>query len=555
MDAKSAETFLSMLFGDAPKDTFFLLWSLPKKYSSWFRGGEVQDAVSYAESIAENSDIYVGVGLAPKPYGLTGRCKQKDIAGIVGMWADLDIADPVHKKGNLPPDIKAVKKLLDGWVKPTVLVDSGHGAHAWWLFKEPWVFEDDADRSRAARMASAWIATLREKAQANGWTVDPVIDLSRVLRLPGAMNRKTDPVPVRIIESGDKRFDVDELEGYILDSAWQTVNEGGVSVKEASEIGALTLDAQAVPPFEKFSALMENDDKFKSTWERTRKDIKDGSPSGFDLALANIAYASGWGDQEITNLLIACRRKHGDDLKLRDKYYRDTIARAKASRYASTERAHEEAISRVDEVWKDAEVSVEAKCETTLKEISALLGVEIRRFVKYTSDPPSYRLFTKDRSVPIKTTAQLMSQASFAEAIVNACNWVIPQFKPKIWRNMLQQLLNSAEQVDVSSEATEEGAGAALIRNYLDARPATDEKADGIDKHRAFVDDADGETYIFSEDFRSWLESANREWLTPPQVCVLLRSIGCEPKRFPARTAKGKPTTTSAWRVPSEYAG
>ena len=59
---------------------------------------------------------------------------------------------------------------------------------------------------------------------------------------------------------------------------------------------------------------MENDQKFKRSWEHRRPDMQDPSASGYDQSLANIALAAGWSDQEIANLMIAHRRKYGEDL-------------------------------------------------------------------------------------------------------------------------------------------------------------------------------------------------------------------------------------------------
>ncbi len=33
---------------------------------------------------------------------------------------------------------------------PSIIVASGHGLHAYWLLHEPWLFENDDDRHRAA---------------------------------------------------------------------------------------------------------------------------------------------------------------------------------------------------------------------------------------------------------------------------------------------------------------------------------------------------------------------------------------------------------------------
>ncbi len=91
--------------------------------------------------------------------------------------------------------------------------------------------------------------------------------------------------------------------------------------------------ADAEPPSAKVLSLLDGEPRFKHTWEQEREDLRDSSPSGYDFSLTNIAISAGWSDQEICNLLIAWRRKHGHDLKLRDDYYARTIANAKQTRF------------------------------------------------------------------------------------------------------------------------------------------------------------------------------------------------------------------------------
>ena len=111
-------------------------------------------------------------------------------------------------------DADAAKELLATIeIKPTVLVHSGHGLQAYWLFKEFWLFESEDDRKRAKSLVTRWQAMLRAAAQRREWTVDPTADLVRVLRVPGTLNRKlADAIkPVRFREDG-QHCTVDAIE-------------------------------------------------------------------------------------------------------------------------------------------------------------------------------------------------------------------------------------------------------------------------------------------------------------------------------------------------------
>src|ERR1017187_7540373 len=88
--AKPSETrnFLNGLFGGKPDDLYVLLWTQPEKRSHWFQN--VEGAIQFAESLREQ-DLYVGVGLSGQDFGPMQRCKSEEIAGIAGLWADLDL--------------------------------------------------------------------------------------------------------------------------------------------------------------------------------------------------------------------------------------------------------------------------------------------------------------------------------------------------------------------------------------------------------------------------------------------------------------------------------
>lgn len=97
------------------------------------------------------------------------------------------------------------------------------------------------------------------------------------------------------------------------------------------QVGALALRPDAEPPADKFAPLYQACPAFAQAWNRQRPDLADQSQSSYDLSLADIAAMNGWSDQEIANLLIAARRKHGQkpEKALRADYVAKTIASAR----------------------------------------------------------------------------------------------------------------------------------------------------------------------------------------------------------------------------------
>jgi hypothetical protein len=186
--------FIHTIYRDIPENLLIQFWTYPEK-ESIFRPLSGIDRTFLETLLVLNEegeqDIYIGAGLAARDYGKRSRCPANEIAGIVGLWADIDIQHAVHKKHNLPTTQTEAETLLAGLGrKRSAVIHSGHGLQAWWLFREPWIFTDETDRAKAASLAKRWIATLRAKAAIHGWTIDSVHDLARLMRPPGLLNWK-----------------------------------------------------------------------------------------------------------------------------------------------------------------------------------------------------------------------------------------------------------------------------------------------------------------------------------------------------------------------------
>jgi len=273
--------------------------------------------------------VYIGAGLYRSPK----RGNAEEVSALVGLWADIDFAAPVHKKANLPSNEDEAGRILERLPHPpSAIVHSGHGLQCWWLFRKPLAIRSKAARCSAAALVKGWVDYIRLQARrAGGWDVDATGDLARVLRLPGTMNRKAVPaVPVRLLEP---RTMNGELVRYEPEDFREFVGSGEAPGSTRAEVGPLRLDPKAKPPADKFAYLLAEDEKFRHTWERSRSDLQDQSPSAFDMSLASIAAGAGWQDQEIVDLLIAARQEHGEDLKLRQGYYRRTIAKVRSSSF------------------------------------------------------------------------------------------------------------------------------------------------------------------------------------------------------------------------------
>jgi hypothetical protein len=196
-----AARFLQTVFDYKPEGAHILVWTWPDRISYWTR--DLEKAAAYAERRAPEVDVYFGVGLAERAYQADQRLKkgEREAAGMYGVWADIDIAGAGHADKPYPPTLADALLLVDDvGLQPTCIIHSGGGLHVHWVFKEPWMFSDDADRQAGRILAWRFSRTLRERASRRGWYVDSVPDLERVLRIPGTLNHKlTESLPVHLL--------------------------------------------------------------------------------------------------------------------------------------------------------------------------------------------------------------------------------------------------------------------------------------------------------------------------------------------------------------------
>ena len=520
---------------------YILIWLYDgdkHKESFWF--SDHKAACCFVETMKDqNVNIYCGVGLSPKDYGRDNRCLKKDIVGIPALWIDIDVYGPNHKKPNLPKTINEAMLLFDAVEHaPTMVIHSGGGLQAWWVFNEPWTFDADTERQDAENLAKRMVYRFKQEARKYGWDVDSVFNLDRVLRVPGTYNRKGDPVLVELVECNDSRYnpsDFDELLPAIDD------------VKDYSyqASGDIILDPSAQPPLLKFDALREVEPKFWLSWNHQRKDLQDQSASAYDLALANYAAMAGWSDQEIANLLIAHRAKHGEDLKLRQDYYKRTISIAK--RNAEKYRAEDE-IMQMAALEPEEQIDITAeRREAILQNLSAMFNVKITNILKYLSDPPTYKLITPTGSISLGDVDNLIVQSKLRNKLAALTGKYLPHYGSEKWSGIAQQLLNACIEQEVGDEATEVGLTEQWISQYLSEKTVftnPDQAAANFDPFKA-----DGATYIFGQNFKQWIRVTQMEKVTNKQLGVMLRGVGAMPEKRNSQPEEGAFVNRSVWRL------
>jgi hypothetical protein len=322
-DTEKPQAFLDILFGESiTPDRRVSIFVMPARQARFFDNGNA--AADYAMARSTHCDVYYGVGLvAGEPQG---RGSRSDIAAISGFFADIDFPSARRADKPLPRSIDDARTLWAPYgLEPTLIVHSGHGLHAYWLFKEPWVFETDEERDQASRLSKGWHGAICREGRKHGWQLENLGDIARVLRLPGTLNHSIpdEPVAVTVIEHHDgRRYNPEDFEPFAVEQQQPT----------SAVVEALHLDPRAKPPVDKFNSAFKSK-LFQETWHRRREDLSDQSQSAYDLSLASMTGLMGWTDQEIADLLIAARRHHQEkpEKALRPDYVTRTIGLARSS--------------------------------------------------------------------------------------------------------------------------------------------------------------------------------------------------------------------------------
>ena len=125
---------------------------------------------------------------------------------LPGLWADIDIATGQHAASTLPAlETEALDFLGTLPQFPSLLLRTGGGLHAYWLFPHPSVLAGSEDLAAMAQVSTRFARFLMAEGHRRGWTLDNVGDLARTLRPAGTMNHKYGTV-VTIIHEGAERY-------------------------------------------------------------------------------------------------------------------------------------------------------------------------------------------------------------------------------------------------------------------------------------------------------------------------------------------------------------
>ena len=461
-----------------------LLWSSKgkDKQSEFF--SDIDAANTRSKELSDaGRDVYFGLGLGPSDISdKHKRFKIDEVKAITAIWLDADYG--LHDSGKKYPETPEDTIHLIGqiFMQPSLIVDSGGGFHAYWILKEPWVFENDDDRKQAQRTIRGWQDMIMSIWRKAGYTIDSTKDLARVLRVPGTINHKYNK-EVKIYSRSNFFYNPSDFEQFIgsYDS------EATIAVEKVDVNVDMPLTMEEIAIYQKkFLILMEEDPEFRKTFYRRRKNMNDDSLSGYDAALARRAVDNGFSDNEIVHLIITFRELHGGIEKVkRKKYLQDTIrfARESAGKKELTNDV-EYNITRlnleIDQFQAqicNGEISDIDEANETLAMLkrelldsaSSKFAVTFLEVKKYPFDPdPEFEIITDRGPIYLGRIENILDFKLFKRKIAGVVGVVINPVDNKKWDKFAQAILHATVDVDsMPIESTDAGNARAWIGNFF----------------------------------------------------------------------------------------
>lgn len=448
----TAASFLEALYGDLDKGVV-VLWRSDTRKSKCLTPGDWGPADEFA---ALPADCYFGVGVQAERMPTGQRGKAETVIAIPGLWADIDLdTKPQNGKATkkkYPSEEVARKALAEMPVAPSVLVASGNGLHAYWLFNELWTLPGADERTEAHSVEAGWLRLL--KRHLGDYDLDMVHDLARVMRLPGSTHQGAGREVT--IEGG-------------LSDAWLRYSRDDFTpfsfAMEAMIIPVAAPSANGTGmPGNKFDAIMANSPDFKRTWERKRKEFT--SQSEYDQSIASQLAIVGWSDTEIAAAVRRHRERHNETPTKADRA--DYMARTLTKARSGPASAVTGLTDLLDVADAEADESPPDERTLILAKLSDALGVPVDGWIQSGRERAivTLRLVGGQEVVIGSLGAAIEGPRLMRERLAAECQRYL-KVPAKAWPTVVEALLKIVEIGETSDEERAKTVIVGMIRDYI----------------------------------------------------------------------------------------
>jgi len=504
MGTHTMNQLLTNIFRDKPPDDHILIWTLPGKLSTWFTSPD--DIPSVDPHII--ADVYFGVGASPRDFGPRGRCKSALVTGVGSLWLDVDILSPVHKKQNLPPTQEEAKSILAQTFPPySFLVDSGHGLQAYWILQDWFKIDSPQSATLIQTVLTHHNTAFRRACAARGYDADSVSDLARVMRLPGTTNWKDplNPAPVTLLYEADPHI-VYPLSAFVPNPPTRPDHS----------------TAWTPALLDKFNLQAEVDNRLRPTWNMSRADMADTSPSAYMIALGRLLHLAAWTDNDVSSAMEAFRSHHNLDPKPHAISF--TMQKIKSTPSGAP--------------------PTKSTPATNPPDMAAVLGFKVLGLVRYNSNPPTFKLTIDDHpAIQLGPIDTLTDQRRFRNTIAADIGILPVKLPGAQWDTLVRALLSTMTHETIGEESTDAGQVHEWLQTYLSAVTIHETPYDGLTAAEPWTHQ--GSTHITTTALRSWLAINLQDRISTKQLAVMLKTIGAEPCQF--NNGSGK---RNAWKLP-----
>lgn len=164
-------------------------------------------ALDFISSKANTDNIYFGV--SSRKDNSSG--KKRNCHKLKALFVDIDCGQDGHKKESVFKSKQDALRHIDKmkFPRPTGVIDSGNGLHLYWILIQPITFNSNKDINQTESL-------LKQLSLIFGG--DTAYDISRLLRVPGTFNYKTNtPKQCRILEVDySNRYELIEITSHPL---------------------------------------------------------------------------------------------------------------------------------------------------------------------------------------------------------------------------------------------------------------------------------------------------------------------------------------------------
>ena len=212
--------------------------------------------------------------------------------------------------------------------------------------------------------------------------------------------------------------------------------------------GQILVSEAAAPPPRFLQQLLDSNPYFRASWERRRPDFQEQTSRAYQASLAVLALNAGWQDQQVVDLIIAWRRRHRREFKLRSGYYQKILAAGRQPARRQQAEAELEALLTAPSGRSAAPTPMEL-----LPLLSSLLNCRLYKLLEYPGNPPQYLLETERGRVPLGTADAWDDQKAFQERMAARLGYKPPTALETAWPRHRQALLQAAEKAPPQATA------------------------------------------------------------------------------------------------------